>query len=191
MVYQCRKPKGRFGKYIAKRMNKSHSEMASWGINQISINSKDIDQVLTLASDDCTWENVPTKEVCKGKEELRKYFKDLFTAFPDMNVELKSWFASGNQVCFRGCSAWSVGHSPGDRPSARYKNKGKSGPAGRVPGVDGRRIQAPYVLASYSRTAYQVRRDHGARLFFLASRYYPGGKSASREKIFCGALVQD
>jgi ubiquinone/menaquinone biosynthesis C-methylase UbiE len=41
-INQCRKPKGLFGKWIAKGMNKGHSEMASWGVKYISLNPKDI-----------------------------------------------------------------------------------------------------------------------------------------------------
>jgi len=39
MVYQCRKPRGIFGKFIAKGMNKSHAKMAAWGLKFIKINS--------------------------------------------------------------------------------------------------------------------------------------------------------
>jgi len=87
-----------------------------------AMNSKDIDQIVSVASDDCIWENVATKEVCKGKEELRKYFKDLFTAFPDMNVELKSWFASGNQVCVESIMS---GTSIGKMPNSPIEPTGK------------------------------------------------------------------
>ena len=34
---QCRKPNGFFGKITIKRMNKGHSELASWGLNFLSI----------------------------------------------------------------------------------------------------------------------------------------------------------
>jgi len=41
-INQCRKPTGFFGKLMAKGMNKGHSEMASWGLKAIQINSDDI-----------------------------------------------------------------------------------------------------------------------------------------------------
>ncbi len=41
-INQCRKPKGLFGKWIAKGMNKGHSEMAFWGVTYISFNPRDI-----------------------------------------------------------------------------------------------------------------------------------------------------
>lgn len=41
-INQCRKPKGLFGKWIAKGMNKGHSEMASWGVTHILVNPRDI-----------------------------------------------------------------------------------------------------------------------------------------------------
>ncbi|MFX0070576.1 MAG: class I SAM-dependent methyltransferase [Candidatus Hermodarchaeota archaeon] len=42
LVMQCRKPRGMFGKWVAKGMNKAHSKMASWGLSHISINPEDI-----------------------------------------------------------------------------------------------------------------------------------------------------
>ncbi|MFW9989079.1 MAG: hypothetical protein ACFFC3_10515 [Candidatus Odinarchaeota archaeon] len=36
-INQCRSPEGLFGKIIAKRMNKGHSDMAKWGMSFISI----------------------------------------------------------------------------------------------------------------------------------------------------------
>ena len=62
-------------------------------------NSKDIDKAISLFSDDCIFEDVAPGIVCRGKEELRKFYKEVFSAFPDFNVELKSSFASGNQLC--------------------------------------------------------------------------------------------
>lgn len=37
LMYQCRKPKGIYGKFIARRMNKSHANLATWGLNFIKI----------------------------------------------------------------------------------------------------------------------------------------------------------
>lgn len=43
MVNQCRKPKGRFGRIVAKGMNKgSHAKMAAWSLNHISVKPEDI-----------------------------------------------------------------------------------------------------------------------------------------------------
>jgi SAM-dependent methyltransferase len=41
-INQCRKPKGLFGKWITKGMNKGHSNMASWGVTHISLKPRDI-----------------------------------------------------------------------------------------------------------------------------------------------------
>ncbi|MFX1255089.1 MAG: class I SAM-dependent methyltransferase [Promethearchaeota archaeon] len=42
MVDQVRKPKGRFGRLMARGMNRGHAKMANWGLTHISINSTDI-----------------------------------------------------------------------------------------------------------------------------------------------------
>lgn len=42
LVRQCRKPKGFFGRLIAKGMNKGHAQMAKWGLKAVSIKSDDI-----------------------------------------------------------------------------------------------------------------------------------------------------
>ena len=41
-VRQCRKPRGLFGKLIARGMNRGHSKMAKWGLKSISIRPNDI-----------------------------------------------------------------------------------------------------------------------------------------------------
>jgi hypothetical protein len=33
LVNQVRKPEGKFGRIIAKRMNKGHSKLAKWGLS--------------------------------------------------------------------------------------------------------------------------------------------------------------
>ncbi|MCK4239697.1 MAG: class I SAM-dependent methyltransferase [Candidatus Lokiarchaeota archaeon] len=43
MLNQCRKPKGRFGRIMAKGMNKGpHAKMAVWSLNHISVKPNDI-----------------------------------------------------------------------------------------------------------------------------------------------------
>ena len=42
MVDQVRKPKGRFGRLMARGMNVGHAKMAAWGLTHVSINSTDV-----------------------------------------------------------------------------------------------------------------------------------------------------
>lgn len=62
-------------------------------------NSHDIDKLVSLFSDDCTFELFAAGIDCKGKEELRDFQKETYSAFPDFKVELKSSIVSGNQIC--------------------------------------------------------------------------------------------
>ena len=38
MVKQCRKPTGRFGRFVGMGMNMGHGKLRRWGLNHISIN---------------------------------------------------------------------------------------------------------------------------------------------------------
>lgn len=67
--------------------------------NVAAMNSKDIDQILSIYTDDCIMENIPAGLTLNGKKEFRNFYEELFTAYPDFKVELQSNFASGNQVC--------------------------------------------------------------------------------------------
>jgi len=67
--------------------------------NVEAINSKDIDQLLSNYSDDCIMEVIPSGTPVTGKEEIRNFYEVFFMAYPDFNLEIKSNFASGNQVC--------------------------------------------------------------------------------------------
>lgn len=67
--------------------------------NVAAMNSKDIDQILSIYTDDCIMENIPAGLTLNGKKEFRNFYEELFTAYPDFMVELQSNFASGNQVC--------------------------------------------------------------------------------------------
>ena len=42
VIKQCRKPTGKFGKFITKRMNSGHAGVASWGLTHVSVNTDDI-----------------------------------------------------------------------------------------------------------------------------------------------------
>jgi len=72
---------------------------ASWS-------SGDIEQVVDLFVDDCTYEDVTLGVVNHGKDELRAFGEGFFTAAPGLVIELTSWTRSGARAaaewCFRG-----------------------------------------------------------------------------------------
>jgi steroid delta-isomerase-like uncharacterized protein len=61
-------------------------------------NSHDLDRSVLYYTDDCVFEDLATGDVVHGKNEMKAWNKQTFTEFPDMQIESKSWFASGNKV---------------------------------------------------------------------------------------------
>jgi steroid delta-isomerase-like uncharacterized protein len=57
--------------------------------------SHDMDQLLSLFTDDCVYEDVTLGIVNHGKGELTAFAHGFFTAFPDFHVELQSHFDTG------------------------------------------------------------------------------------------------
>lgn len=79
---------------------KSATEMDLWANNQLAAwNSHDAEKILSFYSDDCIYEDLVVGKVNHGKEELRAFITDLFTGSPDIRMEKKSFFASGDHVC--------------------------------------------------------------------------------------------
>jgi len=61
-------------------------------------NSHAPDKSVLFYADDCLFEDLATGEVVHGKNEMKAWNIHTFTDFPDMQIESKSWFASGNKV---------------------------------------------------------------------------------------------
>ncbi len=57
--------------------------------------SHDVEQLLSLFTDDCVYEDVTLGIVNHGKGELTAFAHGFFTAFPDFHVELHSHFDTG------------------------------------------------------------------------------------------------
>ncbi len=55
----------------------------------------DIEQLLSIFTDDCIYEDVTLGVVNHGKAELTSFARGFFTAFPDFHVELRSHFDTG------------------------------------------------------------------------------------------------
>jgi len=64
--------------------------------------SRDVEKILTQYTDDCVWEDLALGRVLSGKDEIRSFLNEWFTAFPDTTIEGKFFFASGSH----GCSEW-------------------------------------------------------------------------------------
>ena len=60
--------------------------------------SGDMQQVIDLFVDDCTYEDVTLGVVNHGREELRAFGEGFFTAAPGLEIELSSWTRSGDHA---------------------------------------------------------------------------------------------
>jgi steroid delta-isomerase-like uncharacterized protein len=57
--------------------------------------SHDVDKFLALFTEDCVYEDVTMGVVNQGKQQLRDFTNAFFGAFPDLDIQLKTRFASG------------------------------------------------------------------------------------------------
>jgi steroid delta-isomerase-like uncharacterized protein len=62
----------------------------------IAFNAQNIEKIISMAADDCLLESIGMGTVYHGQQELRGYYRDFFTAFPDVKMEFKSDFRSGD-----------------------------------------------------------------------------------------------
>lgn len=88
-------------------------EAAGWS-------SGNLDQLLSVFSDDVTYEDVPLGVVFHGKEELRAFAKGFFNGFPDLKAVIVTTVVNGD----RGASEWTfAGTQTGDMPNMPASNK--------------------------------------------------------------------
>ena len=57
-----------------------------------------VDHLLSLFTDDCTYEDVTLGVVNHGKAELKAFADGIFASFPDFKVELRSRFVAGERA---------------------------------------------------------------------------------------------
>ena len=60
--------------------------------------SHDVEKITALFTDDCIYEDVASGVVRNGKAELKTFIKNILTAFPDLKIEIKSFFVAGDRV---------------------------------------------------------------------------------------------
>ena len=86
-----------------------------------AISEHDIEKVLFFFADDIFYEEVNVGgEVVHGKEELRTRLQNLFASFPDIRVEITSYFNSGDRECVEWTSSGThKGGIPGLPPTGK------------------------------------------------------------------------
>ena len=76
--------------------------------------SHDTEKILSYFTDDCVYEDLAFGVVNRGKGKLRNFINGTFAAFPDFNIEIKSFFLSGDWYG----SEWIIsGTHKGDLPN--------------------------------------------------------------------------
>jgi steroid delta-isomerase-like uncharacterized protein len=55
-----------------------------------AFNSHDLEKILSFYTSDCIIENIGLGKFSRGLQEVRKYYSDLFKAFPDIKIDFKT-----------------------------------------------------------------------------------------------------
>jgi steroid delta-isomerase-like uncharacterized protein len=61
-------------------------------------NAHDAAKVASLYAEDCLYENEPAGAVAKGREAVKTFVEGVLSAFPDVKLEVKNSFVSGNSA---------------------------------------------------------------------------------------------
>ena len=72
-------------------MTKIHELVQAWAA---AWGAKSVDDFLSLFTDDCVYEDVPTGRVNRGKEQLAAFARQVMTGFPDFQFEVTSCVAT-------------------------------------------------------------------------------------------------
>jgi steroid delta-isomerase-like uncharacterized protein len=62
-----------------------------------AMNAHDLEKMLTFFTDDAVYDCMPMGKLSRGKKEIKDFFSDTFTSFPDFKIEMKSNFIAGDQ----------------------------------------------------------------------------------------------
>jgi len=64
-----------------------------------AFNAHDVEKYLSFSTDDILVENLAAGVTIHGKEEARANLKNTFALIPDVRIEIKSFFTSGDHAC--------------------------------------------------------------------------------------------
>jgi steroid delta-isomerase-like uncharacterized protein len=69
-----------------------------WLEHVLAENRRELDKLIDTLHDDAVYEIVPLKKFWRGKEEIREFYNMLWTAMPDVKLDLKSRVADEHYV---------------------------------------------------------------------------------------------
>lgn len=61
-----------------------------WTEHVLAENRRDLDKLISTVSEEAVYELVPLKQFWRGKEEIRHFYNMLWTAIPDVKLDLRS-----------------------------------------------------------------------------------------------------
>jgi ketosteroid isomerase-like protein len=67
--------------------------------------SRDLERIASVLADDVVYEDVPAGEQVRGRQEMLDAVRDFLASAPDLKVEARSVFGSGDLGAFEGSSS--------------------------------------------------------------------------------------
>ena len=78
----------------------SQSDIAQWKKGETEAwNAHDVEKVLSYYADDCIYEDLAAQKINRGRDEISVFVENAFKGFPDLKIETKNIFISGDYVC--------------------------------------------------------------------------------------------
>ncbi len=97
-----------------------------------------VEQLTSLFTDDCVYEDVPLGAVSHGKAELQGFYNMIYSVFPDFKIELTSQFLVGDHA---GAEWILSGTHKGDFPGLPATNKRVSIRAASIFELEGNKLK--------------------------------------------------
>ena len=69
-----------------------------WTEHVLAENRRDLERLIDTLAEDAVYEIVPLKKEWRGKEEIREFYHMLWTAMPDVKLDLRSRVADEHYV---------------------------------------------------------------------------------------------
>lgn len=81
-------------------MTRSATEknLRKWMKHVLAENRRDLERLIDTLAEDAVYEIVPLKKFWRGKQEIRQFYHTLWTAMPDVKLDLRSRVADENYV---------------------------------------------------------------------------------------------
>ena|SRR5690349_15386911 len=76
----------------------TEQNVRKWTEHVLAENRRDLDRLINTLADDAVYEIVPLKQFWRGKAEIRNFYNMLWTAMPDVKLDLRTKVADEHYV---------------------------------------------------------------------------------------------